>query len=128
MTASVNPALITADETRGEILLHIAGTPRRVRFGLKFLRAYTTAQGAEGPGQALASLETAPIAALLDMVALAVRLSVPAAELPEGFNADAALEIIDELPAAEQEHIFRVLIQSIKVNPIIAALSSLSAA
>lgn len=128
MTATVNPAPVTADETRGEILLHLAGAPRRVRFGLKFLRAYTTAQGAAGPGPALATLETAPIAALLDMVALAVRLSVPVAELPADFDADAVLDILDELPAAEQEHVFRVLIQSIKVNPIIAALSSLSAA
>ena len=129
MTASVNPSLPIADATRAEILLTIAGQPRRVRFGLKFLKAFTSAQGgADTPGTAMASLETAPIAALLDMLALAVRLSVPGHELPAGFDSDAVMDLLDELPNAEQQHIFSVLIQSIKVNPITAALSSLSVA
>ena len=126
MTASVNPSPLTADATRAEILLTIAGQPRRVRFGLKFLKAFTSAQGgADTPGTAMASLETAPIAALLDMLALAVRLSVPE---QGGISSDDVLDIIDEMPNAEQQHIFSVLIQSIKVNPITAALSSLSVA
>ena len=126
MTASANPSLPIADATRAEILLTIEGQPRRVRFGLKFLKAFTTAQGgADTPGAAMASLETAPIAALLDMLALAVRLSVPE---QGGITSDDVMDIIDELAPAEQEHVFRVMIQSIKVNPITAALSSLSVA
>ena len=126
MTATVNPSLLTADATRAEILMTIAGQPRRVRFGLKFLKAFTTAQGgADTPGAAMASLETAPIAALLDMLALAVRLSVPE---QTAITSDDVMDIIDELAPSEQEHVFRVMIQSIKVNPITAALSSLSVA
>ena len=129
MTATTTYSPITADETRSEILLLIDGHHRRVRFGLKFLKAFTSAQGgADTPGTAMASLETAPIAALLDMLALAVRLSVPGHELPAGFDSDAVMDLLDELPNAEQQHIFSVLIQSIKVNPITAALSSLSVA
>ena len=119
--ATVTPA----DDTRPEISLPIDGQPRTVRFGLRFLKAYTTQAGGDGPGDALASLETAPIAALLDMLALAVRLSAP--DLP-GFTAEQVLDIIDELAPAEQEHIFATLIRSIKANPIIAALNSLTAA
>lgn len=115
----------TADETRGEVLLTIDGTPRIVRFGLKFLKAFTTQSGADSPSEGLASLDTAPIAALLDMVALAVRLSVK--ESP-AFTSDDALEIIDELSPDEQQHIFAVLINSIKANPIAAALTALTAA
>lgn len=121
------PQPLTADETRGEIVLPLGGENYVIRFGLRFLRAFTTQQGADGPAGGLASLETAPIDALLDMVALGVRLSVPADKLPAGFNADAAADLLDTLPAAAQEHVFAVLIGSIKANPMVRALRGVKA-
>ena len=118
---------LTADETRGEITLPIGGESYLVRFGLRFLRAFTTEQGADGPAGGLASLETAPIDALLQMVALGVRLSVPTDKLPAGFDADAAADVLEALPAAEQERVFAVLISSIKANPIVGALKQVKA-
>jgi len=126
MTSS--KTVLVADESRAEILLSIAGKQHVIRFGLKFLKAFTTHVKGEGPQDALGRLESAPLDALLEMAALGIQVSVPKADLPEGFDADAALDVIDALPSAEQEAFFRVLVLSVKANPIIAALNSTLAA
>ena len=115
---------LTADANRSEILFPIGGQPHVVRFGLKFLKAFTSQVGGTGVVDALTVLETAPVQGLLDMLTLGIQLSVPADQLPEGFDADAATDLIDALPVAEQQQIFTVLINSINRNPILAALSS----
>ena len=118
---------LQADATRGEISLPIAGHAYTIRFGLRFLRAFTSQRGADGPADAMAMLETAPIEALLDMVTLAVRLAVPVDKLPDGFDADYVADALDQLPAIDQEQVFAVLIESIRANPIAGALKRLSA-
>ncbi|MBH8558995.1 hypothetical protein [Hymenobacter negativus] len=118
-------APLTADATRGEVLLTIGGRQRLIRFGLKFLKALTEQRGGNGPTDVLETLEKAPLAALLDMATLAITLCVPAAELPEDFD---ALQAMDELPAAEQTQLFSVLLASVSANPLMAALTQTKAA
>jgi len=117
--------VLTADADRGEVLLTIAGQPRKVRFGLKFLKALTDRQDGTGPADVLGRLQSAPLTALLDMATVAVQLYVPAVELPEDFD---ALTALDELPVAEQKELFSVLMASISASPLVAALTSTKAA
>ncbi|MDO7851400.1 hypothetical protein [Hymenobacter convexus] len=123
-TTPIAPAL-TADASRGEVLLTIAGQPRLIRFGLKFLKALTDRQGGTGPADVLDTLQKAPLTALLDMATLGVTLCVPAGELPADFD---ALTALDELPTAEQTELFSVLMASIQASPLVAALTSTKAA
>lgn len=127
MKSTPTTADVTADAERGEILLTLDGQPYVIRFGLKFLKAFSTPLG-DAPADALAALETAPITALLDMVTLGIKLCVPADKLPTGFDADAATDLLDALPTQEQEHIFAVLLASIRRNPLFAALTKLGSA
>lgn len=116
-----------ADATRGEITLPIGGDTYTVRFGLRFLRAFTSQRGTDSPADALASLETAPIEALLDMITLGVKLAVPADKLPAGFDADALADVLDGLSPDAQQQVFAVLIDAIRANPIVRALQGVKA-
>ena len=121
MKSDTTPALLpTADAERGEVLLTLAGHPVKVRFGLKFLKALTDRDGAAGPGDVLERLQNAPLATLLDIAELGIRLSKDAAALPADFD---LLEAIEELPRAEQKNLFQVLMHSVTRNPLMEVLT-----
>lgn len=111
---------LTANPERGEVLVPVLGTTYKLRFGLRFLAEVTRQTGGNGPADALGLLATAPLAALLDMAVLALRLAVPPAALPDGYDLAEALE---DLPAEDLQHLFAVLMQSITAHPILAALT-----
>jgi hypothetical protein len=62
------------------------------------------------------------------MVALGIRLSVPADKLPENFDNDACTDLIDEWPVATQAEVFTVLLNAVQRNPIIAVLTQVTTA
>lgn len=122
------PIQLAADAERGEVVLPINGENFLIRFGLKFLKTFTRQVGGEGPTDALQALATAPLDALVDMVALAIRLSVPADKLPENFDADVCTDLLDGLPATQQKEVFTVLLNAVQRNPFIAVLTQVTTA
>lgn len=121
-TISATPA--QAIPERGELLLTINGAPRLIRFRLKFLKAFTEQRGSAGPGGGLAALQDAPISALVDMLTLGIKLSVPGCQLA----AEDVIDLVDALPDAEQERIWTVVSQSVSRSPMMAALTKLGSA
>ena len=116
---------LQANAERGEVLITVAGEPRLIRFGLRFLKALTDQKGEAGPGDILeriTSLGTgagsvAGLGAMIDMAALGVQLSAP------GLSAEAALTIVDELSNADQEELFAVALHAVTKSPLLAALN-----
>lgn len=120
-----NTPALTADADRGEVLLTIAGRPRLIRFNVRFLKALTDQKGGSGPADALKMLETSPLAGLVELAAVGIRLSIPSAELPADFDAEVA---IDEMSREELKNLFSVLMDSITANPLLAVLNQTKAA
>jgi hypothetical protein len=117
---SFDNTTLTANPERGEVLLTIAGQPRLIRFGLRFLKSLTDRAGHDGPSDLLERLGREPLAALIDMAAVGIALCVPAAELPADFD---ALQALDELSNDEQQALFTVLRNAVTASPIMAALN-----
>lgn len=103
-----------------EVLLPIGGQTIRVRFGLKFLKALTDKEGANGPGDILERLQNAPLGTLLEMAEQAIRLSKQGRELPADLD---LLDELDELPRAELKNLFSVLLSSVTRNPLMEVLT-----
>ncbi|MBH8569355.1 hypothetical protein KB206_10700 [Microvirga sp. STS02] len=111
----------------GQITLPIGGKSHTIRFGLKFVAAFTSKTG-EGPADALRQLESAPVEALIEMLTTAIKLSVPADKLPAGLSADMVMDLVDALPGDEQETIWDTLLNAVRRNPIMRSLNKLTAA
>ncbi len=114
----------TPTTARGEASLTIGGVAHPVRFGMNVMRDFTKLTG-KAPSEFGQLLAEDYVEALSGLVYCAAKRYVPAGQLPEGFNPEAAADLIDSMSPAEADEVGEAIVEAVTVGNLL--LTSLTA-
>ncbi|MVN78920.1 hypothetical protein GO988_21535 [Hymenobacter sp. HMF4947] len=106
---------------RGEVTLTIAGAQHTIRFGMNVMRDFSKLTG-RAPSEFGEVLGDDYTEALTGIVSCAITRYVPAEDLPNGFDQDAAADFIDALSREDADALAEAITEAVTVPPLMTSL------
>lgn len=114
----------TSVDLRGNATITLGGTAYPISFGMLVMRDFSKLTG-RAPSDFGNVLSEDYITAFGSLVYCAIKRYVPADKLPEGFNEEAALELIDAMAQEEADVIAAAILYAVTTaNPLVASFTA----